>query len=58
LTRALAWWSQTGGDVDGRIDFSIMMQGFLIALVMGIAGGAYPAFRGAHLMPIEALRSE
>ena len=58
LTRALAWWSQTGGVVDGQIAFYLIIQGFMIALVVGITGGAYPAFRGAHLMPIEALRSE
>jgi len=35
-----------------------MIQGFFIALAVGLLGGAYPAYRGAQLLPTEALRHE
>jgi putative ABC transport system permease protein len=34
----------------------VVLQGELLALVAGLAGGGYPAYRGARLSPCEALR--
>jgi putative ABC transport system permease protein len=36
----------------------VMFEGILIALAVGLIGGAYPAFRGAQLLPTEAIRHE
>lgn len=36
----------------------VLTQGLLLAIVVGLAGGAYPAWLGASQSPWEALRSE
>ncbi|NNJ11852.1 ABC transporter permease [Chloroflexales bacterium ZM16-3] len=33
-------------------------QAFVVALVLGLVGGGYPAWRAAQLAPLEAMRSE
>jgi putative ABC transport system permease protein len=58
LTRALTWWPMVNGLVSGEVSPTVIVQGFLIALAVGLIGGAYPAYRGAHLLPTEALRHE
>lgn len=46
------------GLLDGRIAPSVMLQGMLTALAVGLLGAIYPAFRGGRLLPTEALRHE
>jgi len=58
LTRALTWWPMVNGLIRGDVAPAVMIQGFLIALAVGLLGGAYPAYRGAQLLPTEALRHE
>ena len=58
LTHALTWWPVVNGLVRGDVAPAVVIQGFLIALAVGLIGGAYPAYRGAHLLPTEALRHE
>jgi putative ABC transport system permease protein len=58
LTRALTYWPLVNGLIQGRVAPAVMVQGFFIALAVGLIGGAYPAYRGAHLLPTEALRHE
>jgi putative ABC transport system permease protein len=58
LTRALTWWPLVNGLVGGDVAPAVIVEGFLIALAVGLIGGAYPAYRGAHLLPTEALRHE
>ena len=36
----------------------VMARGLVIALFVGLAGGLYPALRGAFLLPTEAIRHE
>jgi putative ABC transport system permease protein len=44
--------------VSGNIAPAVMLQGLAIAIVVGVLGGAYPAYRAARLMPTVGLRHE
>jgi putative ABC transport system permease protein len=46
------------GAVHAAISWQIVLKGFLIAVLVGVMGAAYPAFRGSRLLPTEALRHE
>lgn len=56
--RFLGRLPQSGGLIAGEIDPRVMLQGLAIAVGVGLVGGAYPAIRGAQLLPTEALRHE
>lgn len=58
LTRLLARVPAVNGIIEGQIDLSVVAQGVVIALIVGILGALYPAWRGARLLPTEALRHE
>jgi putative ABC transport system permease protein len=58
LTRLLAQMPATERMVSGQIALPVIVQGFVIALIVGIAGGLYPAWRAARLDPTEGLRHE
>jgi putative ABC transport system permease protein len=55
LPRLLAQVRAMSGLIEGNIDPMVVVQGFAIALLMGFAGAAYPAYWGASLRPIDAL---
>jgi putative ABC transport system permease protein len=44
--------------MEGTISADIIAQGFAIAVLVGLVGGIYPAYRGASLLPTEAIRHE
>jgi ABC-type antimicrobial peptide transport system permease subunit len=46
------------GVIEGRIAGPIIVFGILMAAVVGLLGGSYPAFRAAGLPPSHGLRSE
>jgi len=58
LTRVLSKQPAVAGMIDGRMAPAVIVQGFIIALCVGLVGAAYPAYRGAQLLPTEALRHE
>ncbi len=58
VTRLLRELPQAAGMVAGQFDPQVAGQGFLIALVVGLVGGLYPAWRAAQLLPTEALRHD
>jgi len=44
--------------VSGEISPQVIFQGFVIATLVGLIGGLFPAFRAARLVPTEGLRHE
>ena len=46
------------GFIQGSIAPVVVGKAFLVALLVGLVGAAYPAYRGARLLPTEALRHE
>ncbi len=58
LTRLLSSLPWGEGLVRPEISLSVIATGFVLAMVVGLIGGAYPAMRGAGLAPTEALRYE
>ncbi len=62
---AMAWFltqmlrlTPTGRLISGEIGWYVVAQGCGLALLVGIAGGGYPAWRAAKLLPTEGLRHE
>jgi putative ABC transport system permease protein len=56
LTKYLSGFRLTSGVIQGQIAPIVMLQGVLVAILVGISGAAYPAFWGASQPPTEAMR--
>jgi putative ABC transport system permease protein len=54
----LAAMPQTASIVSPSVDALHLIESFGVAIAAGIAAGIYPAWRGARLSPVEALRYE
>jgi putative ABC transport system permease protein len=49
---------KVNGFIEGGIMPKVILQGFGLTLLIGVLGGAYPAFRAARLLPTEAIRHD
>jgi putative ABC transport system permease protein len=58
VTHLLGRHPSVAGLIDPHITPTVICFGIVSALCVGILGAAYPAFRGARLLPTEALRHE
>jgi putative ABC transport system permease protein len=56
LMRVLSNLSWTSGLISGSASPGVILQGFSIAILVGVLGAIYPAYRAAGLSPVEALR--
>jgi putative ABC transport system permease protein len=45
------------GLIQGRVDLGIVLQGLLVALLVGFIGGLLPAISASKLSPAEALQT-
>ena len=54
----LAALPQTASIVSTTLDPLQIIEALAIAVLSGLIAGAYPAWRGAHLSPVEALRHD
>ncbi|HWB10607.1 MAG TPA: ABC transporter permease [Pirellulales bacterium] len=57
-TRVLSQLPLYARVVSGDVEPGIVLQGVAIAVLVGLFGGLYPAWRAAGLLPTEALRHE
>jgi putative ABC transport system permease protein len=58
LTRWLSTQPMASAFLEGSIAPTVFGKGFLLALLVGLIGGLYPAFRAAQLLPAEGLRHD
>ena len=56
ITKMMSSLPMTSNFISGEIAPAVFVQGFVIALLVGFCGALYPAWWGASLSPIEALR--
>ncbi len=56
LTHLLSKMPVTSGLISGDVAPVIILQGVLLALLVGFAGAIYPAYWGANLRPMDAMR--
>jgi putative ABC transport system permease protein len=58
VTPILGRHPAVAGLIDTHIAAGVIGMGVAMAIVVGLLGAAYPAYRGAQLLPTEALRHE
>jgi putative ABC transport system permease protein len=58
LVRWLSSLPAASSFLEGSIAGEVLVKGFILALLVGLIGGLYPAFRAARLLPAEGLRHD
>jgi ABC-type antimicrobial peptide transport system permease subunit len=58
LTALMRAAPMVGEAFDPRWEWDVFVRAFAVAMLLGVAGGLYPAYRATRLQPVEALRYE
>jgi ABC-type antimicrobial peptide transport system permease subunit len=58
LTYALLQVPYVAGALQPIFNTTVFIRAFIVALLLGVIGGLYPAYRATRLQPVEALRYE
>jgi putative ABC transport system permease protein len=58
LTRIISRLPAFSSSISSHIPLQVVGQGVVIALILGLLGGLYPAIYGARLYPTEAIRHD
>jgi putative ABC transport system permease protein len=58
MLRVLSRMPMTSGLIEGEVALPVIVQGFALAAIVGLLGAAYPAYWGANLSPVEAMRKK
>lgn len=58
LIRYLSTFPMTANVVQGNISPGVMLEGIIIAVLVGVGGAAYPAWWSANLIPKDALNKK
>ena len=58
LVQWLTTLPAVAGFIEGTIAGSVIVKGVILALVVGVLGGAYPAWHASRMLPSEGLRHE
>ncbi len=56
--RLLSTLPQTASIISTSLSWDHLAEALVISVISGLIAGAYPAWRGAHLSPVEALRHD
>jgi putative ABC transport system permease protein len=58
IVRILTLLPAAGGFVDGYVPPQVILQGFALAILIGLLGGSLAAVNAARMLPTEALRHD
>jgi putative ABC transport system permease protein len=58
LVKFLSKLPNAASVVEGKVAPAVIVQGFAVAIIVGLAGAIYPALWSANLLPTEALRGK
>jgi putative ABC transport system permease protein len=58
LTKLLSSLPVASGVIEGTVPWRVIVEGWGLAMLVGLAGAAYPAYRSARLLPTAALRHD
>lgn len=56
--QTLTLMPKVNGFIEPDLAPSVVLRGFALTVLVGVIGGAYPAYRAAKLLPTEALRHD
>lgn len=56
--QALARFPKVNGFIEPQLAPAVLAQGVAVTVLVGLLGGAYPAYRASRLLPTEALRHD